>query len=130
MRLPARRLNLSRTAVAAVGLLFPAHAVSQSLPERPALPIDVVSTVGRRPLHGHISAERSTQDGRVRLSRNGLHTGRPEVFSIDLFGECRGICRIESAGDAGFLDVGFLLAFRGSGLRVSRAGKVRDEDQA
>jgi Concanavalin A-like lectin/glucanases superfamily len=56
-----------------------------SIPESPAFYPDVVPEVAGRPVHGHLSEQRSTQDGRVRINGNGdkqrvFYTARPELL--------------------------------------------------
>ena len=74
--MPALRLNF------VAGLLLAAAASGQSLPESPALVPDVVSTSGDRPVHGHVSARRSTHDGRVRVKGSSDATARSSSTGI------------------------------------------------
>ena len=88
--------HLFRFTFALAGTLWLRSAgAGQNLPETPALSPQVVATRGGRTVAGHVSARRSTHDGRVRVigssptAKRWFYTARAEVFRRHLAEEAR-----------------------------------------
>ena len=83
------------TLVLVGGFCLPAAVAGQKLPETPALSPEVVATRGGQTVAGHVSARRSTHDGRVRVigssptAKRWFYTSRAEVFRRHLAEEAR-----------------------------------------
>lgn len=90
-----RRPLLTLALLAAIPLLsLAAPAAAASIPEPPAFYPDVLPEVAGRPVHAHLSEQRSTEDGRVRIDGNGdrprvFYTSRPEALRLPVADDWR-----------------------------------------
>jgi hypothetical protein len=88
---------LTVASVSAISLLsLTPPAAAASIPEPPAFYPDVVPEVAGRPVHAHLSEQRSTQDGRVRIDGNGerprvFYASRPEALRLPVAEDWRSI---------------------------------------